>query len=82
LRHPDSEYQGLIWAGSLGAATAVAGLRVAAGRHFLSDVAAGAAIGSLFGWGFPYLHLRSDGAGRLGVGTDGTSLYPVMTWTF
>jgi membrane-associated phospholipid phosphatase len=33
-------------------------LRVAAGKHFPSDVIAGAAMGSLVGLGFVQLHLK------------------------
>jgi membrane-associated phospholipid phosphatase len=84
LRHPDSRYQGAVWAGSLGAAAMVAGLRVAAGKHFLSDVVVGAAVGSFFGWAFPYLHrTRASGnAGGLDVGMSGEWPYPLLTWTF
>jgi membrane-associated phospholipid phosphatase len=81
LRHPDSEHLGLIWAGSLGAATVVAGMRVSAGKHFPSDVLVGAGIGSLFGWGFPYLHLKKRGDRGLGMGMSADAL-PVLTWTF
>ncbi len=84
LRHPDSPAQGWIWAGSLAAASLEAGLRVAAGKHYLSDVAVGAAVGSLFGWGLPYLHRRGPGTDRLGlavgIGRDGA--YPVLTLKF
>jgi membrane-associated phospholipid phosphatase len=61
LRHPDFEYKGWLWAGSLTAATGVSVLRVVAGKHFPSDVIAGAAMGSLVGLGFVQLHLK-DGA--------------------
>lgn len=61
LRHPEFEHKGLLWAGSLTTATGVAALRVAAGKHFPSDVIAGAAMGSLIGFGFIQLHLK-DGA--------------------
>jgi undecaprenyl-diphosphatase len=55
LRYPDSPYRtaGTIAAWSLAGATAV--LRVASGNHFITDVLAGAAIGSLFGFAVPYL---------------------------
>ena len=50
------------WAvtGSYAAAAAVAASRVAAGEHFLTDVLTGAALGSLFGWLVPMLHLADD----------------------
>jgi membrane-associated phospholipid phosphatase len=84
LRHPDSDHQGLIWAGSMGAATLVAGLRVAAGKHYLSDVLTGAAAGSLFGWAFPYLHRKGGAANSTGLGMqlNGAGIYPVLTWNF
>jgi len=47
---------GATWVMSLGAAGSVAALRVAAGRHYPTDVLAGAALGTLFGVGIPLLH--------------------------
>jgi membrane-associated phospholipid phosphatase len=86
LRNPGSEHQAAIWAGSLGAAALVAGLRVVAGKHYLSDVVVGAAAGSFFGWIFPYLHRkRSDGSGDtggFGMSMGGLGPYPLLTWTF
>jgi membrane-associated phospholipid phosphatase len=84
LRNPGSEYQGAIWAGSLGAAALVAGLRVAAGKHYLSDVVVGAAAGSFFGWVFPYLHKKhaEGNEGGLGMRMNGLGPYPLLTWTF
>lgn len=82
LRHPDSECTGWIWAGGLGAAAAVAGLRVAAGKHYPSDVLVGAAAGAFFGWAFPHMH-RSDRAGvGLSLGRDHLGLHPQVTYRF
>lgn len=55
LRYPDSPYRrvGTIAAWSLAGATAI--LRVASGNHFATDVLAGAAIGSFFGFAVPYM---------------------------
>ena len=47
-------------------AALVASLRVVSGDHFVSDVAAGAALGALIGFGVPYLH-RVGSAGRGGA---------------
>jgi hypothetical protein len=48
----------------LGVGLAVAGftsyLRMAADKHYLSDVIVGAAVGSLVGWAVPYLFHRPD----------------------
>lgn len=49
LRYPDSPYRLPVVAGAYGLATLTLGLRLGSGSHFISDVAAGAAIGSLFG---------------------------------
>jgi membrane-associated phospholipid phosphatase len=35
-------------------------MRITSGSHFLTDVLAGAAIGSLYGWLIPWLHLRNN----------------------
>jgi membrane-associated phospholipid phosphatase len=48
-----------LWAGGLTLATGVAYLRVAADAHWLTDVAAGAAIGGAVGFGVPWLFHRS-----------------------
>jgi membrane-associated phospholipid phosphatase len=83
LRHPDSGIKGWLWAGSLGAASVVGGLRIAAGKHYLSDVVVGAAAGSFFGWVFPYMHKRDRKAGmRLGMAIGGSTPYPVVAWEF
>ncbi|MEO6097538.1 MAG: phosphatase PAP2 family protein [Fibrobacteria bacterium] len=86
LRNPGSEHLGAVWAGTLGAAALVAGLRVTAGKHYLSDVAVGAAAGSFFGWVFPYMHKKRAGGsgdpGGLGLRLNGMGPYPLLTWTF
>jgi membrane-associated phospholipid phosphatase len=41
-------------------AVATGWLRVAADRHYLSDVLVGAAVGSLVGWAVPWLHRTTD----------------------
>ncbi|MBI5485990.1 MAG: phosphatase PAP2 family protein [Deltaproteobacteria bacterium] len=48
-----------LWAIGGTMALATGWLRVAADRHYLSDVLVGAAIGSLIGWLVPWLHRRS-----------------------
>ncbi len=54
--HPNSEYKTYVWGGALGLASTVAMLRVTSGAHFISDVAVGAAVGSMIGYVIPYLH--------------------------
>lgn len=58
FRHyfPHSKLKPVVWIGSLGLATATAVLRYEAGKHYPTDLLAGAAFGSLVGWGIPRLH--------------------------
>ncbi|WP_020602051.1 phosphatase PAP2 family protein [Spirosoma spitsbergense] len=58
FRHyfPQSKLKPFVWVGSLGLATATAVLRYEAGKHYPTDLLAGAAFGSLVGWGIPKLH--------------------------
>jgi hypothetical protein len=54
-----------LWAGGLTLATGVAYLRVAGDAHWLTDVAAGAAVGSAVGIAVPWLlHRRGHGLNR------------------
>ena len=56
---PDSPWKIPVIAGSYTLATAVGISRIATGHHFLTDVLAGAALGSFFGWLIPTLHHRT-----------------------
>ncbi len=72
FRHyfPHSSWKPIVWVGSLGLATATAVLRFEGGKHYPTDLLAGAAFGSLVGWGVPKLHEvknRSDLGRRLDV---------------
>jgi membrane-associated phospholipid phosphatase len=56
-------HQGWIWAVGMPIAAAVPLLRMGAGKHYLTDVATGALVGSAFGVGVPLLlHPRQKGA--------------------
>lgn len=61
--YPHSRWKPVVWIGSLGLATATAGLRYQGGLHYPSDLLAGAAFGSLVGWGIPRLHERINRSG-------------------
>ena len=52
----DERYTTLLSVGSYAAATMAAILRIAAGRHFVSDVLAGAILGIVVGWAVPTAH--------------------------
>ena len=56
LRHPDSPWVAPVWIGTHALATTTALMRVLAGRHYWSDVAVGAVVGSAIGFTVPYVH--------------------------
>jgi membrane-associated phospholipid phosphatase len=58
-RHPDSPLRIAVWLVSEGLAATTAALRVVAGKHFITDVLTGAAIGGATGVLIPYLHQRA-----------------------
>ena len=84
LRHPDFQGNAWLWTATLATATTVASLRVAAGKHFPSDVMAGAAAGAFFGWIFPRMHLHSNrpGTARLELQEDHLGIHPQLVWVF
>lgn len=55
LKYPDSPYRTAVTATTWALAATTAVLRVASGNHFVTDVLAGAAIGSVLGFAGPYL---------------------------
>ncbi len=75
--HPDSRARRWVWAGSLGTAATIGWLRYEAGRHYRTDVIAGAVFGSLIGYLVPEFHTVQDNSGTTVVvgmvGYNGTS---------
>ncbi len=62
MRH--RELAPLVWASGLTAAVVTGWLRIAADKHYLSDVVTGAAVGALIGFAVPYVfHGRRESAG-------------------
>ena len=53
---PESKLKIPVVAGSYGLACSVAALRILSGNHFMTDILAGAAIGSITGFLVPWLH--------------------------
>jgi membrane-associated phospholipid phosphatase len=65
--YPDSKLKLPVIIGSYALAAGIASMRVLSGSHFFTDVLAGAAIGSLYGWLVPTLHLRRNGQGSAAI---------------
>lgn len=62
-------YKGAPWVlgGGLAVAAFTGYLRIAADKHWFTDVVVGAAVGSLVGWAVPYLFHRSGASGAQGT---------------
>jgi hypothetical protein len=58
--YPDSLWRIPVIAGSYTLATSIGVLGIISGMHFLTDVLAGVAIGSFYGWLIPFLHIRPN----------------------
>jgi len=61
-RHPDSPLVYPVWIGTYALAGLTGVMRTQAGRHFWTDVIAGAALGAGLGLLIPWLHLRDGPA--------------------
>lgn len=59
-RYWQGRYTTLIRVAAYATASLAAVLRIAAGRHFVTDVLAGAALGIAVGWGVPTAHVYAD----------------------
>ena len=58
--HPNSRWNRTVWMSGLSLATITGALRILAGKHFPTDVLAGAMVGSLIGWAIPRIHEKDD----------------------
>lgn len=76
LRHPESPLVPWVWSGSMAAAAGVGSLRILSGKHFPSDVLAGAAVGALCGYLIPAMHTRN----ALGRGSPESGRAPENGW--
>ena len=56
--YPNSKYKSLVWASAIAASATTGILRVAAGKHFPSDVLVGFAWGAAIGYWIPTLHKK------------------------
>ena len=73
-RFPDSEFLGPVIATGYALALGTAACRIASGDHFLSDVLAGAGIGSLSGFLVPWLHSLGKPSAKTEAREGGLSL--------
>lgn len=62
--YPDSRWKPVVWSGCLGLASAVGYWRVRAGRHYPTDVIAGALFGGVIAYVVPELH-KKEGSSLL-----------------
>lgn len=70
--HPESKWKPVVWAVCAGLPAAVSGLRVGAGKHFLTDVLAGYALGGFIGYIIPETHKRNNSSRvRIGMTMNG-----------
>ncbi len=64
--NPESSWRIPVTAGVYSLAFTTAALRILSGSHFMTDVIAGATLGSLIGFAIPWLHTLSDDV-KMGV---------------
>jgi membrane-associated phospholipid phosphatase len=72
--YPNSPWGIPIIGGTYMLATGVAVCRILSGSHFLTDVLIGAAIGSLYGWLIPLLHIRQNGRNNMAINFTGNGI--------
>jgi membrane-associated phospholipid phosphatase len=73
--YPESKWKTPVIAGIYTLATGIAACRIISGSHFLTDVFAGAAIGSLYGWIIPVLHKRQNNGNKITMNFTGDGFF-------
>ncbi len=79
---PQSPWLVPLAAGAYGLATLTAAARVAAGMHFVTDVAAAAALGTAIGYVVPLLHRVKGTRGDKGLGLSALPDGALLTWRY
>jgi len=72
--YPESKWKLPVIIGSYALAAGVVSMRITSGSHFMTDVIAGAAIGSFYGWVIPFLHKKHNNENNLAVNFTGNGL--------
>jgi membrane-associated phospholipid phosphatase len=72
--YPASRWKIPVISGAYALAGGIAAARILSGSHFLTDVLAGAAIGSLYGWIVPLLHKKQAHSDTAGLHFWGTGI--------
>jgi undecaprenyl-diphosphatase len=72
--YPESKWKLPVILGSYTLASGIASMRILSGSHFLSDVLIGAAIGSLYGWLIPVLHIKDNTKNNLSMNFTGNGI--------
>ena len=76
--HPESSWKIPIMIGSYALASGVAAFRISSGVHFLTDVLAGASIGSLYGWIIPMLHKKQGSENNMAIHFVGNGIIATL----
>lgn len=72
-----------VWATGLSLAATTGYLRIAADKHYFSDVMTGAVIGSVVGFAVPYFFHRADSTLPVQTGSSGQKIGALsIAWTF
>lgn len=79
--HPNNCWKPAVWSVAAAIPAVTGLLRMRAGRHFFTDVAAGYAVGAAVGWLVPELH-QSDGFRKKGLSLYGAPDGFGLVWHF
>jgi membrane-associated phospholipid phosphatase len=72
--YPESKWKLPVVIASYTLACGIASMRIISGSHFFSDVFVGAAIGSLYGWLIPMLHIKNINKNNLSMNFTGNGV--------
>jgi membrane-associated phospholipid phosphatase len=78
--HPDARWRKWVWAGAAALPLGIGAMRIAAGKHFPTDVLVGYAVGAGIGCLVPQLHRRRDRPQSLRVYPHGQGIG--LVWAF